>query len=1527
MKRKLLVVLLALAMLITLTPTAAFAGTDRSDDEPWLEGGWFYLESGVTHLLSMYNVDEDAIEVTSVTSSDQTVLYVEHYGDSTSLYSYGLNTTGIGTAVITVTFIMDGAEKTVSADFVVKSFPHVITGLTIDGEELDPDAYTDTKDYDKYGYNGTSPAIKLDIADEWDLFVATSYTENQEGQDFLEIDEEHINNGWVCDFPEDENKLTLVFNFENNEYENYSYTLCLHREGGDDPSGGDEPGMEYSNLELSIDGCILEAEYEEADEFEVTVYTEKESNTWIHDGNTLSFNLEDNITRFEERPSDGIYHITVKAFKEETVIATGTIDYYSTLKDLTEEDVWTTPGGDLNWIPVSGAESYNLAIGDRDYLFELWNSDNGEFCINDKIDWLIKIGEIVKPMDGKYKLDFCAYNSEGVIAERTWDYYYESDAEYVPPAELDFTIEGGMISAEYPGADEYGIMVYYGVDENYSTWYEWADEGSLTGFSLEDMITSMYHDGYIEEGVTHHHVRIEAYAEGALIAEGETYYDFTPPEMEVITGFELGETGELSWYALENAEWYEVSVGDYFDDFERTVYDNYIDIYDMVDDGIIDEWFENTGHYSVNVRAYRGRDVLIAEGTYELEYESSAAPPIEMTVELNEDGILSWEAVEGAAYYVYSVDGLYRKTNELSVGMGDLIELGWRLKYLDEYCFDNHLIWAFGNNDRYGISVYAYNDIGQKIGKWSDEISYTHQQTELDYLEYGLYADGMLNAYWEDAEEFEVAISTEDFRINTWRIKGNTLNFDIETEIASTEYNTPGSNYEVVVAAMKDGVGLAGAAFGYHTEPTDGECGDNLTWSLDSNGTLTISGTGPMYDYDSWGDAPWYGQSGNIKKVVVESGVTTIGNYAFGGLSYVTYAEIPEGITSIGDWAFYSCSKLNDLTLPKTVRSIGNDAFDQCMNLSSVSLNEGLRSIGDKAFRICDKLTEIHIPASVEEIGSGAFESNELTSIDVDPANPYYSSYEGVLFNKDRTELIIYPAGKGNAYAVPEGVRSIGEGAFIYCHDLDSITLPSSLVSIGDSAFYYNSKLPSVNLPDGLTSIGEEAFYGCDELTGIYLPASLEHVGKGAFSGCNISAFELDPANTHLSVLDGVLFDKEQRLLMAYPGAAEEGSYTVPDTVNSVMEYAFQGNGNIRRLIFGSGLTELPDDAISNARAIKSIIFRGSAPTFGQKCFMSIHDCNVYYPAEDPTWTEEVRQDYYGMYITWIEGEPKSGWIQEDGGMRYYGLSGSYLADYWLKEGNKWYYLNEDGYMQTGWHDVGKLSRYYFDASGCMVTGTRTIDGQSYTFDEFGRLITEGMKQMPLAEAYYYVSTMDYDPDIISIRGMSFYEDYAIDNVKGEWGSYYEGKAPDTQFGWFGRGSAAYSRKKPEGNYSDRTVTYRGETYYYVGGSGDGGPYDLYEHFGDKVIVNDVVYTIYQDRIEGDNGKIMYPYVKNSEGNWVLPDELDPTYGEVKDGWIREGDDWYYYENGNMVTSKWRKDGDDWCYLGPDGKRVSSKWQ
>ena len=134
MKRKLLVVLLALTMLITLTPTAAFAGTDRSDDEPWLEGGWFYLESGVTHLLSMYNVDEDAIEVTSVTSSDQTVLYVEHYGDSTSLYSYGLNTTGIGTAVITVTFMMDGAEKTVSADFVVKSFPHVITGLTIDGD-------------------------------------------------------------------------------------------------------------------------------------------------------------------------------------------------------------------------------------------------------------------------------------------------------------------------------------------------------------------------------------------------------------------------------------------------------------------------------------------------------------------------------------------------------------------------------------------------------------------------------------------------------------------------------------------------------------------------------------------------------------------------------------------------------------------------------------------------------------------------------------------------------------------------------------------------------------------------------------------------------------------------------------------------------------------------------------------------------------------------------------------------------------------------------------------------------------------------------------------------------------------------------------------------------------------------------------------------------------------------------------------------------------------------------------------------
>ncbi len=149
-----------------------------------------------------------------------------------------------------------------------------------------------------------------------------------------------------------------------------------------------------------------------------------------------------------------------------------------------------------------------------------------------------------------------------------------------------------------------------------------------------------------------------------------------------------------------------------------------------------------------------------------------------------------------------------------------------------------------------------------------------------------------------------------------------------------------------------------------------GTCGDNLTWTLNEEGTLIINGTGEMYDchYDT---RPF--KDHTIVEVIVNEGVTSIGNYAFYSCSNLTNITIPESVTSIGDCAFESCSSLTNITIPSSVTSIGENAFGNCGNLASVIISEGVTSIGDFAFHDCTSLTNITIPSSVTSIGGNAF--------------------------------------------------------------------------------------------------------------------------------------------------------------------------------------------------------------------------------------------------------------------------------------------------------------------------------------------------------------------------------------------------------------------------------------------------------------------------------------------------------------------------------------------------------------------------
>ena len=201
-----------------------------------------------------------------------------------------------------------------------------------------------------------------------------------------------------------------------------------------------------------------------------------------------------------------------------------------------------------------------------------------------------------------------------------------------------------------------------------------------------------------------------------------------------------------------------------------------------------------------------------------------------------------------------------------------------------------------------------------------------------------------------------------------------------------------------------------------------GKCGDNLTWTIDNNEVLTISGTGRIPDYNdpsSGGNntAPWCGYDYQIKKVVLGSGVQNIGNDAFADCYGMTDITIPDGVTSIGDSAFDWCSALTEISIPGTVSSIGSWAFSRCA-LREVEIPQGITSIQSDTFWACTQLTKITIPASVTSIGYEAFSGCALREVEI-----------------------------------PQGITSIQSRTFQNCTYLTKITIPASVTSVDAYAF------------------------------------------------------------------------------------------------------------------------------------------------------------------------------------------------------------------------------------------------------------------------------------------------------------------------------------------------------------------------------------------------------------------------------------------------------------------------------------------
>ena len=212
-------------------------------------------------------------------------------------------------------------------------------------------------------------------------------------------------------------------------------------------------------------------------------------------------------------------------------------------------------------------------------------------------------------------------------------------------------------------------------------------------------------------------------------------------------------------------------------------------------------------------------------------------------------------------------------------------------------------------------------------------------------------------------------------------------------------------------------------------------------------------------------------------------------------------AEVLDGVKSIGNLTFYSCLHLTDVNISNSVISIGRDAFSACDKLVNVNIPNGLTDIGIRAFESCISLKNIIIPSSVTNIGNSAFNGcYSLKSIEVAEDNSNYSSEDGVLFNKNKSNLICCPGGKAGEYTIPDFVTSMSSGAFSNCRSITKVVIPNTITSIPYGAFTQCYALTDVVIPNSVTSIEDSAFKQCSSLANITIPSSVTNIGTDAFN-------------------------------------------------------------------------------------------------------------------------------------------------------------------------------------------------------------------------------------------------------------------------------------------------------------------------------------------------------------------------------------------------------------------------------------------
>ena len=367
-----------------------------------------------------------------------------------------------------------------------------------------------------------------------------------------------------------------------------------------------------------------------------------------------------------------------------------------------------------------------------------------------------------------------------------------------------------------------------------------------------------------------------------------------------------------------------------------------------------------------------------------------------------------------------------------------------------------------------------------------------------------------------------------------------------------------------------------------------GVCGEDLTWVLDYAGTLTVSGTGNMYDYTLYGDtvAPWTDLADDIRTVVLEEGAASVGCYAFVNCGSLTEVTLPDTVTVIRDSAFRNCGSLANVDFSANLTEVENFAFANNYALTAADLGEKVEVIGNSAFYNCAALSELNLGQSLLGIDTLAFSGCEsLTEI-----------------------------------TMPDTVTALGTDVFSYCTGLVSVKLSNQLTALPTNTFESCHALSEVTMPDYLATVGDRAFVDCYALESLRLPFSVIAVGDYAFSGCaNLTDINLPMALSYVGYF-------------AFNNCTGLGNIEFPSNMTYFTGGCFYGCTGLTELVFPEGTTYVDDDAFAGCVNVKTIVFTGSVPTILGAFTDVVAD--AYYPAGDETWTSDMLLDYGGD-LTW----------------------------------------------------------------------------------------------------------------------------------------------------------------------------------------------------------------------------------------------------------------------------------------------------